>query len=188
MDATSKINKPPKTKENIDFQKGETLTAQQIANKNNSTIEEIKVKVEFLNGIISERLVTFDSLKSWNRKKAILFKIISSLLGAIIAILLGLKLDPEFKDITVNIALILGSFISIVNAIEVFWNPMSLWIKYTMTSNELHCLHSDINYLMKKDIDKISINEIDDMYKRYSSILKETNLSWENTRTKINKK
>jgi hypothetical protein len=166
MEATSNNNEEKKTS---------TKTVEEL--------KEVKEKVDFLNTEISNRLNTFESKRNQNRKEAIALKIISSILGALITILLGLKLGTGFEAAAVNIALVLGATISIVNTFEVFWNPKSLWIKYTVTTNELRSLRSDIEYLTKKGIDKITVKEIDELYKRYCTILKETNKSWQKYRS-----
>lgn len=153
-----------------------------------SSDEEIKAKIDFLNAQINERLNTFDALKNLNRKSAWVFKSISSMLGGVIAILLGLKLGPDFESIAVNIAIVLGSAITMISAWEIFWNPKLLWVKYTVTTNELRSLRSDLNYLLTKDITRINSREIDAIYERYCIILKETNEAWQKYRSEDRKK
>lgn len=149
-----------------------------------NTEEEIKnEKISFLKDNIDKRINSFKEKSKYYRKISWIYKIVSSVLGGLIAILLGFKIDNAFyKDIIIDISIVFGSMITIVSTFESFWEPRNLWIRFTMTTNDLRSLKYELDYLEKNGIDKITIDEIDSISNRYNEILKDANKEWNKNR------
>lgn len=81
-----------------------------------------------------------------------------------------------------NIAFTLSAAVSLMSALDTFFNYKELWIRYQVTVNDLHELRFDLEYLLAQGIQNVKEEELDELYERYQIILKETNSSWSELR------
>jgi hypothetical protein len=63
------------------------------------------------------------------KKEAIVLRITSVLLAALITVLLGLKLREGLTNVFANVALFLGAAITVLGAYEAFFDPRALWVR-----------------------------------------------------------
>lgn len=152
-------------------------------------MEEIIEKKEYIERSLSKHLLNFNKRVKFNRKRSIIQHISITILGAAIAILSGLKIeclgeDTCIEDYTRFIVLVLGSIVTILGAYKTFFNNTNLWIRYTMTANELKKLESEFKYyLAGKNDNQIKIDDLDSFKNRLQEILDNTNENWKSFRS-----
>jgi len=147
--------------------------------EDNKIQETISSKLKFLEAEIEERILSFDSKRVLNRKRAFTFKMVTVMCSGAVTILLGIHSAGEpTKIILKDIALLLSVSLTIFSTWDTFFNYRELWTKYTETSNKLKELKSDINYLLVGNEGNVTEENIDKFYYKYKEILKNTNSHW----------
>lgn len=141
------------------------------------------VKSEFLKEKISKQIKSFKERKERNQKQAIKIKFTSTALAAATTVLLGLNgFNSSGKLIVQNIAFTLSAAVTLMSALDTFFNYRGLWIRYQGTLNELYELRTDLEYLLTQGVQNVKEEELDGLYQKYQIILKETNSSWSELR------
>lgn len=141
------------------------------------------VKSDFLKEKISKQIKSFKERKERNQKQAIKIKLTSTFLAATTTVLLGLNgFNPTGKLAVQNIAFTLSAGVTLISALDIFFNYRGLWIRYQGTLNDLYELRTDLEYLLTQGVQNVKEEELDGLYKRYQMILKETNSSWSELR------
>jgi hypothetical protein len=154
--------------------------------KLSSKTSSVSAKLEFLNTAIEGQLHDFQLKRYRNRRKAFFIRVFISIFGVGITVLLGIQVTG-LKQLLSNIALILSGTITILNSLDSFYNYRSLWIRYTITTNQLHSVKADIDYLLAGGMDTINEEDVDKLYYKYKGILEETNEEWVEMRKEKNK-
>lgn len=146
-------------------------------------------KLKFLQNELDNRIESFAHKRNGDKSKAFRLKIYAVCFAGAITILLGVKVDglathlhltvDGLATILKDVALVLGAIITVLNAIEAFYDHRSLWIRETATLVRLYSLKTDMNYavagLEGSEIDVASLNKFKD---RYESILADDLNAW----------
>lgn len=141
--------------------------------------EEINRKINFIQEKIDKRISSFRKRRDENRKSTIQAKLLSLAVASLTTILLGLTgINPSSKIIIQNIAFIFSAVTTLLTAWDTFFNYRGLWIRYTVTLNELYELRDNIEYLRTSEKENIKIEDLDKLYQQYQKILDETNTTW----------
>ena len=136
-------------------------------------------KALFLQKEIQEKLTFFEKRKRKNKKKAFYIKLSTVTCSALITVLLGLKNIGSNEDLFVNISIILGGFITILNFNESFYNHKELWIKEAKAYIELLELKTNIDfYIHGEDINNIKSSELEKFKNRLNEIINSNANSW----------
>ena len=115
-----------------------------------------------------------DKSRSW----ALIFRIMSSLLAAVVTVLLGLNITDYMKSYGIDwfvnfFALLISAFISIIGVIQGFYDVNEIYIKYTDTAYKLEWLQELIEYLeMSKGY--ITLSQTNQLYRAYYKIISNT--------------
>ncbi len=136
-------------------------------------------KLEFLRQQLDTRIKDFRPKREHNKRFAFQLKISSVLLAALITIILGLKVDNSWSPTLQNIALVMGALITVINAVEAFFDHRSLWVRETVTLVRLYDLQRDVEFYSSG----IEQNELDGptlarFMKRYDQIMSEDLQTW----------
>jgi len=117
---------------------------------------------------IEKNLDKYDDKKDMSRGFAVGIKLITSVLGAAVAVFLGWKSEGKPVEWMTNLALVFGASISAINTIDAFFSFSSRWTHYKDVCTQLIFLRKEAKN--EKDIDvNTSILEV---YKtRLSDIL-----------------
>lgn len=141
------------------------------------------VKSDFLREKISKQIKSFKERKERNQRQAVKIKLTSTLLAATTTVLLGLNgFNSTGKLVVQNIAFTISAAVTLMSALDTFFNYRGLWIRYQGTLNDLYELRTDLEYLLTQGIQNVKEEELDELYKRYQMVLKETNSSWSELR------
>ena len=113
--------------------------------------------------------------KSQYRFFASLVKLLSLALSATATVILGLQ-DLNFWA---GLAFSLVAVVTVVNAIEPFFNWRSRWVLMEEAQYRFYRLEDDVNYLIAKSKpDTVQLQDVDALYESYGHIWDELSLRW----------
>ena len=101
-----------------------------------------------------------------------------------IAFLLGIKGSDDYQKVASNIALAFGVMIAVLNASEEFFDHRTLWIRYTVTTNQLSWLFNELDYLVTcefEDIQDLHVR-LDDIHSKFQHIIYQLHEAWKGFR------
>jgi hypothetical protein len=138
-------------------------------------------KLDVLMKYIGEEIDKSDRRRKKNKTWAVTLRLTSILSTAAIPVLLGMKLSSPQVALA-NVALIMGTLATIVNAWELFYGHKELWAANTVTWTELGSLKVDVEYaiasLPASTPAAISQEEIDRLHERFQKIMADSNAAW----------
>jgi hypothetical protein len=143
----------------------------------------VEDKLEFLQGELDDRIRDF--ARKRNRDKSIAFrlKILGVLFAASITVLLGLEVSDVASGILSNFALALGAIITVLNAVEAFYDHRSLWIRRTVTLARFYQLRRDLGlYAFGSEPEEIDVDHLGKLMHQYNRILEDDLKAWLGTR------
>jgi hypothetical protein len=121
------------------------------------------------------------------KHRANIVKISSICFSAAITVILGLNNATDTSELFINIALILGSAVTIINTVDAFYGFSSLWIKNTVTLAKLRELRRKIEfYGAGREDEDISEVELSKFLEEFQQILKDDINQWLRIREKVN--
>lgn len=145
-------------------------------------------QISYLKKSLDSQIGAFKKRRKENKRLSTTIRILIISLGALITVLLGLRTDASTQQVLSNIALAFGAMISLLSAVESFFNYRELYVRYTTTYVQLLNLRSDLEFYLADDPRKVQKQRIVDFHSRFQRILAETNESWQQARTSDGKK
>jgi hypothetical protein len=140
---------------------------------------EVEQKLKTLQKELDDRIKITARKRAGDKTKAFGLKILAICFAAATTVLLGLKVDASLAVIFQSVALILSAMITVLTAVEAFYDHRSLWIRRTVTLSRLYGLRTDLNYstagLPESEID---VKALDRFMRRYERILQDDLKSW----------
>jgi uncharacterized protein DUF4231 len=138
-------------------------------------------KLNYLKKELDNRINVLVKKRNDAKNRSFALKILTVCFAATITILLGLKINDDWTKLFQDIALGLGAVITVLNAIEAFYDHRSLWIRRTVTLANLYDLRADLSYAIAGvDEAKIDVKVLDRFKDRYVQILQEDLKAWLN--------
>jgi hypothetical protein len=137
----------------------------------------IENKITFLSEQLAYNIEAFTKKRNRNKTKAFLIKFAITGLGGTTTVLLGLQ-GVGLEHTIRNITLVTSALVTLLSALDTFFNHRGLWIRYTKTMTDLRTIESDLKYALATGIDSISEDIVDELYHRYQQTLSETNKWW----------
>ena len=152
---------------------------QEPAEPGNGTAAEavVDAKMAFLRTQIDRRISSFDRRRKRNRRNALWIKILVSTFGVAVTILLGLDVGTG-KGLVGNIALVLSGMITLFSVLEGFFDYRMLWVRYTVTTNQLRTLRSRLEYARADGAGTLLEEQLDQLFEEYLTTIDETNQVW----------
>jgi hypothetical protein len=140
--------------------------------------DEAFLKLNWLKVKINQDKVRYRKYEDKSRRWALIFRLMSSMLAAIVTVLLGLNITDYMKSLGIDwfvnfFALLISAFISIIGVIQGFFDANELFIKYTDTANKLEELEEMIEYL-ELSRDYVSLRQVNLILRAYSKIVNST--------------
>jgi hypothetical protein len=89
---------------------------------------------------IEARLKEFTGKRLRDKRKAFALRIGAATLGALVTVLLGLKVGAGTEASLKNVALVAAALVAILNAWDAFYDHRTLWVKRTLTVGRLNKL------------------------------------------------
>lgn len=106
---------------------------------------DLKEKLNLLLTEIDSNIIYFNQKHKWTKRRATAIKISSVTFSAFITVLLGLEMG-DLAYLLKNAAIVLGALVTIINAVDAFYNYNALWVKNTITMTKLKELKREILY------------------------------------------
>lgn len=135
-------------------------------------------KIEFFKRDLDGKIEFFKYVQINNKKKAFLLKMLATLFGLLTTVLLGLQVAELTAGILKNIALVTSALVTLLSAIDAFFNHRALWVRYTATLSQLDVVRIELDYLNAAADQAPKEGDVDRLFAKYRSILDETNTSW----------
>ncbi|MGE3388094.1 MAG: SLATT domain-containing protein [Bdellovibrionales bacterium] len=146
------------------------------------SVDELKGKAEFLKNKTRSSIDGVKKMLNKHKRKAAVIKIASILLSGTATILLGLQiagLVSVFKDI----AFVLGAFVTLLNALEPFFNYRALWLESEIGKANLYRLADDLEYyLAGANPEKLDIGVLNNFQQRHDEIWNMLSGAWQGHR------
>jgi hypothetical protein len=144
---------------------------------NDETIS-LQEKVSWLTNKTSDSIAYMRRERGRNRGKASAFKLLTIFLSGAGAILLGVQI-MGFDAIFRNIAFVLVTVVTLITALEPFYNYRSLWIEQERALAGLYKVRDNLNfYLAGTQTEDVSIDELNQIYKDIRSIWDQHSNAW----------
>ncbi|TAE12410.1 MAG: DUF4231 domain-containing protein [Bacteroidetes bacterium] len=139
---------------------------------------EAVIKLGWLQGRIRKAKETYEGYEKKAKNWALIFRLMSSILAAVVTVLLGLNVTDYMKSYGIDwfvnfFALVISAFISIIGVIQGFYDANELYAKYTDTANKLDELVQLIEYLDMSQ-NYLTIRQVNLIYKAYDKIISMT--------------
>ncbi|MGD1927854.1 MAG: SLATT domain-containing protein [Leptolyngbyaceae cyanobacterium] len=150
--------------------------------ENENSSFEVKAKVELLQAKVNDAIKKVRGGRRDNRKKASLIKLTATFFSATATVLLGLQvpnLESQFKDI----AFVLTASITLLSALEPFFNFRALWVEHEIALWKFYRLRDKLDFFLAGNRpEKIDMNEINKFHAEFQSIWDDLSQSWINYR------
>jgi len=148
----------------------------------NLSPQELQQKAEWLKNKIQKSISDVSKMKNDNKSRAAFIKVNTILLSGIATILLGLNIigvESLFKDI----AFILGALVTLLNALEPFFNYKALWVESEKGKARFHRLKDEFDYyLAGTSPDKLDKEVLNQFHRKNQEIWINLSGSWEEHR------
>lgn len=137
-----------------------------------------KEKIDWLQRKILWSIEYMREIKSINRKKASSLKIATITMSGLGSILLGLQISG-FDSIFRNLAFVLVTVVTLVNALEPFFNYRSLWIEQEKALAGFYKVKDDFEfYLAGTDLNNVDNGKLNQIYGELSEVWDKHNNAW----------
>jgi len=142
------------------------------------------VRIELQNSI--QRV---QSNRRQNRRRATIIKIVTILLSGLATILLGLQLGEQTQMFLKQAAFVCGACVTMLSALEPFFNFRSLWIEHERALAALYRIESDLNfYLSGTTAENLDMSIIEDFHERGQGVWDELSSTWLRVRSEPERK
>ncbi|MBS4204492.1 DUF4231 domain-containing protein [Lederbergia citrea] len=135
-------------------------------------------KATYLQKEIEENIKVFEYRKNRHKKKAFYLKLVTVICSASITTFLGLK-GFNVGSLFINISIILGAVVTVINFADGFYNYKELWIKDGKAYIELLELQRDLTfYIQGRDPRSYVIEELEHYKFRLNEIIHSSAETW----------
>jgi hypothetical protein len=122
--------------------------------------KDVELKLSILEGEIQQDILLYDKRRNIKGKGALIFRVLTTALAAVVTVLLGINLTV-FDDMEMvnkplgqplswyanTLAIIISACLTVIGALRTFLDSNELWVLYTDTVSQLQQLLEDIQYL-----------------------------------------
>jgi hypothetical protein len=151
----------------------------------NALLDEVMKNLDF-------EITKFENGANYYFQQVSSFKYTTVILSGISTIVLGLDLSGvemplpvDYTLLSKNIALVIGSVITVMTTMFIFWNLEKYWLQNKIILQRFRQLREEIELADKKKI--LNPNEIDDFCERFKKIKFDFYKYWEGVQAERNK-
>lgn len=131
---------------------------------------EAEKKLDFLYNSIHASLREASQRRFRNRGPALIFKMLTTGLSAVVTILLGIKVSQIYMEDMNNVALIISAFMTFIAGLSSFMDNHALWVLFTGVEERYKVLIKDIEYYTTGN-NNIQMDYVDALKDRYQEAL-----------------
>lgn len=145
----------------------------------------MKLKLDILRSELNCTIGYFEKKQRKTKKRANAVKFTSVTFSALITVVLGLN-SGDLVETFRTIAILLGAVVTIINAIDAYYNYSALWIKNTVTLARLRELKRELEfYAAGYENTDISEGKLDEFLSKMQKILRDDIKQWLRIREKV---
>ena len=113
--------------------------------------------------------------------RAVAVRLASAILGALITIFLGLKINSPDDHLLTNLALVCGALIAVLNVVDNLFRDRALWVSRQVTLLKLYSLEDQIEYYKKGlgESGNASEDDVNKLFNKYCKIWQSSLEEWE---------
>ena len=140
---------------------------------------KIEDKLKLLQTEIQQQINAFDKRQIRNRRIAMTYKVFSVMLASATTVLLGIQIDAGWAGTLKNIALVLSAMLTVISAVEAFFDNRALWIRQFVTLMRLMDLKRDVAYYVAgTSSEELDIASLDKFKEHFDNIIQENIKEW----------
>jgi hypothetical protein len=114
-----------------------------------------------------------------NQRRASFVKVATILLSGLATVLLGLQLQSNVETYLKQAAFIFGACVTMLNALEPFFNFRSLWVEHERALAALYQIQADLDFFLsgipERDAD---ISKLEDFHRRQQEVWSDLSNVW----------
>ncbi|MCM8709845.1 DUF4231 domain-containing protein [Clostridium sp. SYSU_GA19001] len=147
---------------------------------------DLKQKLDTLLRELDCSIAYFAAKHKKTKLRANIIKITSVTFSALITVVLGLN-SGYLVDVFRNMAIILGAVVTIINAVDAYYNFGALWVKNTITLSKLRELKRELYfYASGRNSEDITESILNEYLDKMQKILRDDIRQWIRIRERIN--
>jgi ABC-type multidrug transport system fused ATPase/permease subunit len=136
-------------------------------------------RVALLRAELDRQQQRFARRRRRDKRKSFALQMATVVLSATITVLLGLRVGTGLQRTLANVALVLGALVTVLAAMEAFFNHRGLWVARTVTVRRLEELRRQIDYQLAGLADGEVVPEVvDGLLARLDQIVAEDQQAW----------
>jgi hypothetical protein len=147
---------------------------------------DLKSKLETLQTELDCNIKFFCNKHKKTKQRAYSLKISSVIFSAMITVLLGISSNQFMAEMMKNLAIVLGAVVTIISAVDAFYNYGGLWVKNAVTLAKLRELKREVDfYAAGCSAEDISENKLNRYMNELQRIFKDDIKQWLRIRERI---
>jgi hypothetical protein len=136
-------------------------------------------RMAFLRAELGRQEQRFRRRQRRDKRKAFALQMATVALSAAITVLLGVRVGSRMEPLLGNVALGLGALVTVLAAMEAFFNHRGLWVSRTVTVRRLEELRRHIEYQFAGVADReVSVGLVDELLARLDAIVADDQRAW----------
>jgi hypothetical protein len=139
----------------------------------------VEERVAFLRAELDRQQQRFARRRRRDKRKSFVLQMATVALSATITVLLGLRVDPGLQRTLANVALVLGALVTVLAAMEAFFNHRGLWVTRTVTVRRLEELRRQTDYRLAGLADgEVQPAMVDELLARLEEVMADDQRAW----------
>jgi len=135
-------------------------------------------KAELMKRMLNNSIEHAQRNRQHYRKRASIVRIVTIVASTLVTVLLGLQI-AGFEVYFKQIAFVLGALVTLLNALEPFFNLRALWVEHEQALAGFYALKNDLDfYLSGVKPEELDVNVLDKFRERHGLIWGQLSKSW----------
>ena len=140
---------------------------------------DLREKIELLSEFVKSSIADVSKKRKLNQRRATAIKVMILCTSGGATILLGLNLDQTMEISVKNIAFTLTSLVTLLNALEPFFNYRALWVEHERANAAFFHLKDRMQfYSSGRTESTLEADQIEKFYTEYEQIWASLNQAW----------
>jgi Protein of unknown function (DUF4231) len=136
-------------------------------------------RVAFLRAELDRQQQRFTRRRRRDKRKSFALQMATVALSATITVLLGLRVEAGLQRTLANVALVLGALVTVLAAMEAFFNHRGLWVSRSVTVRRLEELRRRTDYRLAGLADgEVQPAVVDELLARLDQIVADDQRAW----------
>ncbi|MBT31066.1 MAG: hypothetical protein CMO01_15525 [Thalassobius sp.] len=135
-------------------------------------IAEAQSKLNKIKGKVEKEVSFYKKERRKNKVRTFVIRVMSTLMAAVVTILLGLNIEGLEKTFN-TMALIISGFLTVIGILQKLLDSKDLWVQYTSTVAKLEGLLFSIEYL-EEGKNAIRLKDVEFIKLKYDKIMEST--------------